>query len=208
MLWASGRNGNFSRSSESIPWIPVNNNYLTNNVQRQSEVILRLQQLTSFRRNNFVPDSAAKAGNYLFHYVHDGEIVLERYFSRVNEFDLLNAMKLILVDGDHRNRRSPPPFSLTGHETHRTGAACPDCGDGWRAKRRRRAAQDDSAPQLTRYRFVLFANLAATARVRDLRDKFHLGSIRVTSIPKRMRDFLYFRSLKLDPGEAIIAQVE
>lgn len=187
-----------------MPWIPVNNNYLTNNVQRQSEVILRLQQLTSFRRNNFVPDPAAKAGNYLFHYVHDGEIVLERYFTRVNEFDLLNAMKLILSEGDHRSRRSPspPPFSLS-----RTGVRCAECG-GTTTRRRRRAAADDTAPQLMRYRFVLFANLAATARVRDLRDKFHLGSIKVTSIPKRMRDFLYFRSLKLDPGEAIIAQVE
>ena len=78
MLWASGKNGNFSRSSESICWMPVNANYLTNNVQRQSEVILRLQQLTSFRRNNLAVDRepAATAANYLFHYVHGGELVL------------------------------------------------------------------------------------------------------------------------------------
>jgi hypothetical protein len=196
MLWdATGRNGNFSRSMESIPWIPVNNNYLTNNVQLQSEVIARLQQLTSFRRNNFFPDSGTKAGNYLFHYVHDGEIVLERYFTRVNEFDILNAMQLILVNDDIRSRRSAART--------RTTAACPHCvvqRSGWRRLRREES--------VVRCRFVLFANLATTARVRDLRDKFHLGSIKVTSIPKRMRDFLYFRSLKLDPGEAIIAQVE
>ena len=46
------------------------------------------------------------------------------------------------------------------------------------------------------------------SRIKDLRDKFHSGSIKVTSNPRRIRDFLYFRSLKLDPGEALIAQVE
>lgn len=185
MLWTgTGGNRTFSRSGEAITWMPVNSHQLANNVQRQSEVILRLQQLTTFRRNNFVLDPEAKAGNYLFHYVHEGEIVLERYFTRVNEFDVLNAMKLMMVRG-RRDRRSD--------------------GKRWRS---RRAGDEESGPQLIRYRFVLFANLAATARVRDFRDKFHFGSIKVTSVPKRIRDFLYFRSLKLDPGEAIIAQVE
>ena len=198
MLWASGRNGNFSRSSESTAWMPVNSNYLTNNVQRQSEVILRFQQLTSFRRNNFVSDSDVKAANYLFHYVHEGEIVLERYFTRVGQLEDLSAMKLTLAPEDGRSRRSlaagrspsPPPLPPP-----------------WLRPRASRAA-DKSARPTVRHRFVLFANLASTARTRDFRDKFHLGSIKVTSVPKRMRDFLYFRSLKLDAGEAIIAQVE
>lgn len=68
---------------------------------------------------------------------------------------------------------------------------------------------DEDGETVVRSRFVLFANLASsTVRIKDLRDKFHSGSIKVTSNPRRIRDFLYFRSLKLDPGEALIAQVE
>lgn len=67
----------------------------------------------------------------------------------------------------------------------------------------------DEETEVVRSRYVLFANLASsTVRIKDLRDKFHSGSIKVTSNPRRIRDFLYFRSLKLDPGEALIAQVE
>ena len=67
-----------------------------------------------------------------------------------------------------------------------------------------------SLPLVTRSRFVLFASFspAGSGRGRDVRDKFHVGTIRVASNLRRMKDFLYFRSLKLDPGEAIIAQVE
>lgn len=221
MLWAFGRNGNFSSGSNaSIPWLPVNNNYLTNNVQRQQEVILRLQQLTSFRRNNFASESGARTGeggagvsgirtgNYLFHYIHDGEIVLERYFERMTELGSQQAMTMRLMDAEKRfTRRSSRSLRHRGHMLTRS-LVTPTT----RQRSERSSLLSDPRSEvelfLVRRRFVLFANLATKARVKDLRDKFHLGSIKVTSIQKRMRDFLYFRSLKLDPGEAIIAQVE
>lgn len=151
--------GNFSPWNTTLPWLPSNADYAKNNVQRQAESIARLSQLIAFRRNHFVSSSVAKHGNYLFHYIHGGEIVLERYFNYA----------------------------------------------------RNNAPADDSSnevPAVQRARYVLFANLGKEVKVKDMRDKFHLGTIKVTTNAKRMRDFLYFKSLKLDPGEAIIAQVE
>jgi hypothetical protein len=57
-------------------------------------------------------------------------------------------------------------------------------------------------------RFVLFANLGQTEKESDFSDKFQFGSIRLSTNPKRIQDFLYLRSLKLEAGEAIITKIE
>jgi len=111
------------------------------------EAIKRFNQLTSFRTNNFDAENLGKHGNYLFHYIDDNEIVLERYFDR----------------GD------PPDI---------------------------------------RFRYVLFANFGSKPKVKDFSDKFHFSRIKISSNTKRAKEFLYMRSLRLDPGEAMIVEVE
>ncbi|RWS25837.1 maltase A2-like protein [Leptotrombidium deliense] len=147
MPWDVGLNGNFSTANITL-WIPLNSNYVKNNINRQTEAVSRLQQLIKFRKNNFVVKSIKKHGNYLFHYINDGEIVLERYFSNMTN------------DGT-----------------------------------------------VTRERFVLFANLGREVNVKSFLAKFHLANIEIASNPNRLTQFLYIGSLRLDPGEAIIARL-
>lgn len=147
MQWASNLNANFTLSNTTLPWLPVHPNYTQTNVEKQMETIKRFNQLTSFRRNNFDSQNLGKHGNYLFHYIDDNEIVLERYFDRGN-------------------------------------------------------------PPETRFRYVLFANFGRKAKVKDFSDKFHFSRIKLSSSTKRAKEFLYMRSLRLDPGEAMIVEVE
>uniref|UniRef100_T1JVH0 alpha-glucosidase n=1 Tax=Tetranychus urticae TaxID=32264 RepID=T1JVH0_TETUR len=147
--WTSELNGNFSGGNLTHPWLPINTNYLLNNIQRESETIDRLRSLIVFREHHLRSDWTEKQGNYLFHYVNQGFIGLERYFTRT------------LVNGN-----------------------------------------------VIRHRFVLFANIGTIGRIKDFTDKFHFGTIKVTSNVKRIHDFLYLRSLSLDPGEALIAEME
>lgn len=126
----------------------MNMDYIQNNIQREIETIARLKQLLAFRNQNLAMLSNEKQANYLFHYVDDGFIVLERYFTR--------HLSSVIV----------------------------------------------------RHRFVLFVNLGTQQRTRDFSDKFHFGSIKMSSNRKRMHEFLYIKSLTLEPGEAIIAEIE
>lgn len=242
MSWSTGSNGNFTQSNLTLPWIPLVVNGV--NVERSSEAIRRFQHLTTFRRYNFISHSVEKHGNYLFHYINDGEIVLERYFSKKDaqsHLQLLHqpsknllmsslsssSLSSTLTNEKRVTRREVKneTFNSKIKQTHVQQVAYENkislsnnVTDGKMndlSETRKRiirspvASDHESTGQVyIRTRFVLFANLAKAERVRDFRDKFHSGSIRVTSNPKRMRDFLYLRSLKLDPGEAIIAQVE
>lgn len=293
MSWSTGANGNLTQSNLTAPsWIPISSNGV--NVERSSESIRRFQHLTSFRRFNFNSNSVDKYGNYLFHYINDGEIVLERYFSKRDtrsssllqqqlQLHLTNKNSPLisssssslpspssspsLPDGisssvlpvfspsdtrakrwtqsnettTHQNTRQIQPQFISSSTSHdemndlgnrmlqsNITSGPPDdqetqgvkCNSSSVTKSSKStltsriirsplpSANDDSGDVYIRTRFVLFANLAKAERIRDFRDKFHSGSIRVTSNAKRMRDFLYLRSLKLDPGEAIIAQVE
>lgn len=178
MAWTSNQPfGNFSlplNSSSAAPWLPLNANFAKNNVQRAVEQIARAQQLIAFRKSHFAPNRIEKHGNYLFHYIFEGELVLERYFS--------SSMYI------HRER------SKVSGVVDESGQV---------------SAGDENGEKVTsRARYVLFANFGRESKVKDLRDKFHSGSIKVSSNLKRVRDFLYIKNLRLDPGEAIIAQVE
>lgn len=191
MAWSSNQPyGNFSShpngtttSQMAAPWLPLNTNFAKVNVQRGLEQIARTQQLINFRKANFKPNSIEKHGNYLFHYIFEGELVLERYFSRVvNSF---------------RPRSDTNHFKGSDDDSSKNSRQ--DTGD-----------QDTSSEGkvTSRARYVLFANFGRDPKVKDLRDKFHSGTIKVTSNLKRIRDFLYIKNLRLDSGEAIIAQVE
>lgn len=61
---------------------------------------------------------------------------------------------------------------------------------------------------LTRYRYVLFANLGLESQVKDFADKFHFSITKLATNMNRTSEFLIMRQLKLDPGEAMIATVE
>lgn len=189
LAWASvPPSGNFSSTNATAPWLPLNRNYLKNSIARKSETISRIQSLIHFRQQHFRSEAIEKHGNYLFHYINGGEIVLERYFT--NE----RARK---SDGNQDN-----PNRIKNNND-----VIDENSDESRAMSRSSDAQRLPVAS-TRSRYVLFANLAKSPKSKDLRDKFHSGTILVTTSAKRMRDFLIFRSLKLDPGEAIIAQVE
>lgn len=195
MAWSSAPpSGNFSKSNASQPWLPLNRDFAKNNVQRRADAIGRLQQLVAFRRVHFRSAGVEKHGNYLFHYINGGEIVLERYFTT-----------------EHFEDAPPSAASRkrtqNGNHNRNEGAAETDSDEASMAMSRSSDAQRLPVASM-RSRFVLFANLARVAKTKDLRDKFHAGSILVTTAAKRMRDFLIFRSLKLEPGEAIIARVE
>jgi hypothetical protein len=147
MQWTSNLNANFTQSNTTIPWLPVHPNYTQINVMKQIESIKRFNKLNWFRSENFDAENLGKHGNYLFHYIDDNEIVLERYFDRGN----------------------PPDM---------------------------------------RFRYVLFANFGRKAKVKDFSDKFHFSRIKISSDPKRAKEFVYMRSLRLEPGEAMIVEVE
>ena len=282
MPWTSGVNGGFC-SNTTTAWMPMN--VLINssiNVDKRIDMVQRIQELTSFRRHNLTPDPGEKRGNYLFHYINDGQIVMERYFERkkrkrpeekedediedhatssskkkrsaTSEESNNTRKKLKNEDQESKNRdkgiqqevkegqesdlkqeeqsiregknllkpsitsrqasvegtsgrREPSEVTSLIEVTRQTTTSIQHEVRAEALKLKRSSSRRGSF-SLSRSRFVLFANLGHTPRVKDLRDKFHLGSIKVTSNPKRIRDFLYFRSLKLDPGEAIIAQVE
>lgn len=276
------------------------------NVDKRIDMVQRIQELTSFRRHNLTPDPGEKRGNYLFHYINDGQIVMERYFERKKrkrpeekedediEDDAASShspsssshssspsssnkkkrsatsfssesdnKKKKLENGDQESKNRDEGIQQEVKEGQESDAQQEEqiisegknllkpfftslraSAEGTSGRKREgsevtfstsvtRQTTTQTTTQttsqtttsihevraealklgrgsfsLSRSRFVLFANLGHTPRVKDLRDKFHLGSIKVTSNPKRIRDFLYFRSLKLDPGEAIIAQVE
>lgn len=292
MPWSpTNSHGNSNQSTSSsftVTWVPFVVNGV--NVERSTEAIRRFQHLTTFRRYNFISHSVEKYGNYLFHYINDGEIVLERYFSKksaptshlqfthspdnsvhmsspvssASQLNTQDASSSSSLHSSHfssstsiksidssstRSKRSnsqliqspdsldtitpsthketiftktrdkvypfkvqitpstdtPGEFILVNMNRSRDNISYVSSSN--RSVRSPNSLLDDNQV-LIRSRFVLFANLAKAQRVRDFRDKFHSGSIQVTSNPKRMRDFLYLRSLKLDPGEAIIAQVE
>ena len=82
MQWTDGLNANFSQSNTTKPWLPIHPNYTQINVLKQNESIKRLNELVAFRANNFDVQHLGKHGNYLFHYIDDNLIVLERYFDR------------------------------------------------------------------------------------------------------------------------------
>ena len=195
MAWSSlAPSGNFSPPNTSLPWLPSNTDFTTKNVQRQSECVQRLIKLIQFRKQYFRSSTVEKHGNYLFHYIHGGELVLERYFN---------------VDQSKRGNNG---------NNQQGGDTSGDDGGGTSGSRQRTNqakinefnlnSKMETSSNIQRARYVLFANLGTELKVKDLRDKFHLGTILVTSQSKRMRDFLYFKSLRLDAGEAIIAQVE
>lgn len=353
MAWNPSPNGNFSSGVNSTgtssssgssaashhvkPWIPLNNNFMQINVQKSWESIIRLEQLINFRLSHFSPDPNEKHGNYLFHYINHGEIVMERYFSSRGNFNshhtaplqdfslnsivsnspeqpnniniggnLIRMKRLTEDDEDHlvmsipdqdeetsssrsnsssikrrgkrrmMNKRSDETkrirrmnrgikkkretelkedettsgdsngnkrtissssgdirhllleetlspsseSSLPSSSASLVSSAHPADADDGRSDDFRLSRAGNEAlisverplELVTRTRYVLFASFASPAagspRVRDVRDKFHTGTIRVASTPRRMKEFLYFRSLKLDPGEAMIAQVE
>ena len=263
MPWTSEVNGGFC-SNISSPWMPMN--VLINSsisVEKRQGMLQRIQELTSFRRHNLTPEAGEKRGNYLFHYINDGQIVMERYFERkvskrkqdsassnkkkrsatlqesmssqekedsknqdeqkrrseikqevkeeesVDNLHKEDSMKRSSISGKgsvSEEGTSSTEVSSTEHPTSKTEVKTHEV----RAEALKSINDSSSSRSttLSRFRYVVFANLGSTPKLKDLRDKFHLGSIKVTSNPKRMRDFLYFRSLKLDPGEAIIAQVE
>lgn len=268
MPWTSEVNGGFCSNISCIPWIPMN--VLINssiNVDKRQGMLQRIQDLTSFRRHNLSPEVGEKRGNYLFHYINDGQIVMERYFERKNRKSKQNqdndssssslsnkkkrsATSLASItsneeeDDEKKRSRSQEGIKQEVKEeesdqekksikrssiissSRKRSASSQERQDSKevfktqdlslkkittneiRAEALKQGISDRSSSLSLRFRFVLFANLGSTPKLKDLRDKFHLGSIKVTSNPKRMRDFLYFRSLKLDAGEAIIAQVE
>lgn len=230
MAWTSGMNGGFSSSNRTTTvWMPMKSLASKTNVENASEMIRRVQELTSFRRHNLTPSAKDNRANYLFHYIHDGQIVMERYFSPLSNpvirDDVSRRRKRRWRESKETAKRTDNLLSTLLSEQREVQESNDDIKSLIldRNSRRSRGAsrmtngspreegdgsQSSTSFNSIRRRFVLFANLSKTPRVKDLRDKFHLGSIRVTSNPKRMRDFLYFRSLKLDPGEAIIAQVE
>lgn len=146
MQWTDNFNANFTWNHSS-PWIPIHPNYTTFNVEKQNERIRRFNQLVLFRNNNLELDNVGKHGNYLFHYIDDNEIVLERYFDRGNQAEI-------------------------------------------------------------RFRYVLFANFGKSSKTKDFSEKFRNSFIRISSNSNRSREFLYFKSLRLDPGEALIVEVE
>lgn len=305
MPWTSEVNGGFCRNTTTA-WMPMN--VLINssiNVDKRIDMVQRIQELTSFRRHNLTPDPGEKRGNYLFHYINDGQIVMERYFERKKRKRPEEKEDEEDIDDDAASSSHSPSPSHSPSSSHSSSPSSSPSSSSNKKKRsatsfssesdnakkledgdqesknrdegiqqevkegqesdpqqeeqiisegknllkpfftslrasaegtsgrKREGSQVTSSTSVTRQtttsihevraealkrgrgsfslsrsRFVLFANLGHTPRVKDLRDKFHLGSIKVTSNPKRIRDFLYFRSLKLDPGEAIIAQVE
>jgi len=157
MQWASNLNANFTLSNTTLPWMPIHPNFTQVNVVKQmATTISTFNQLTSLRVNNFDTQNLGKHGNYLFHYIDDNEVVLERYFDKEEEQSM----------------------SLT------------------------------SAESIRRFRYVLFANFGNRPKVKDFSDKFHFSRIKISSNPKRAKEFLYMRSLRLEPGEAMIVQVE
>jgi len=294
MAWTSDRNAGFCNNI-TTPWMPMNvlsESNFSINVEKRQAMVQRVQELTSFRRHNLTPDPEEKRGNYLFHYINDGQIVMERYFERRKRLE-----EALQDNGSNKKKRSATysasAFSsseTSRKEKNKKNEGEERTGEAIEQEVKETAIESDPHPHprkkevkqrsikeigrksldshkrsltkarfeaslkevslqpdtpitpainsmiprqleeeanetqvlpsalklvgrqsssfVSRSRFVLFANLGQTARVKDLRDKFHSGSIKVTSNPKRIRDFLYFRSLKLDPGEAIIAQVE
>ncbi|KAI1309017.1 Neutral and basic amino acid transport protein rBAT [Halotydeus destructor] len=182
MAWTSSfPSGNFSQGNNGtngpLPWLPSNRDYGKNNVQRQVDNVQRVQRLIAFRKAHFEQFTIGKHGNYLFHYIHNGQIVFERYFTKN------------WTSGDQ-----PDDHQDSGH----SGGEEPT-----------KESYEDKSPFVsTRSRYVLIANLGLEARTKDLKEKFSQGSIKVTSNSKRMREFLYLKSVKLEPGEAIIAQVD
>jgi len=199
MAWSAlSPSGNFSPPNTSLPWLPSNTDYTTKNVQRQSESVQRLIKLIQFRKQYFRSSTVEKHGNYLFHYIHGGELVLERYFNVDQSKRTNNANK---QDGDSGDdERGGATESRPQSKRIPTNQA--------KINEFNLNSKMETSSNIQRARYVLFANLGTELKVKDLRDKFHLGTILVTTQSKRMRDFLYFKSLRLDAGEAIIAQVE
>ncbi|XP_054169112.1 alpha-glucosidase-like [Oppia nitens] len=82
MPWMSTLYANFTQSNTSRPWLPIHPNYTQINVLKQNESIKRFNELLAFRSDYFEIEEMGKHGNYLFHYIDDNQLVLERYFDR------------------------------------------------------------------------------------------------------------------------------
>lgn len=140
----------------------MNMDYINNNIQENHDFIPKLRELFSYRKLNRSTSGSSSAktnnpkvkANYLFHYVDNHLIVLERYFNH----------KMTSSSANNNNNYQR--------------------------------------------RLVLFANFGDVQRVKDFSDKFYFGSIKLATNSHRVHEFLYLKSLLLDPGEAIIAEIE
>lgn len=100
MSWSSvSPNGNFSQSNVTSNqlWLPAHHDYSHINVEKRTEMVKTVSDLIHFRldhlfgeqldqNNGGQQDSAQRINtkdiNYLFHYIDDSIVVLERYFDR------------------------------------------------------------------------------------------------------------------------------
>lgn len=163
----------------------VNPDYSRVNVDKRSDWVKTVSDLNHFRLDHLFCDvhpggrPLTTQINYLFHYIDHSIVVLEQHFDRRNHFSADSPV----------SSTSGSSFEDDTLENSPKGHL-------------------EDQPQSTRYRYVLFANLGNETLVKDFSDKFHFSMTQLATNVNRTAEFLIMKSLKLDPGEAMIATVE
>ncbi|UXI17480.1 C-1-tetrahydrofolate synthase [Sarcoptes scabiei] len=218
-------NGNFSYPN-STTWIPVDESYNQINVEKRSEWIKMISDLILFRldylhkerdwrrdrlwyrnqesshsksidnlskssrkssaefqskQSNHQSNSLMESNNFLFHYIDKSIVVFEQYIDHLVDIDSL--------DEEHRQRSS----SLSSTSTSLLSSS---------------SSMSLSEKTLIRQRYVLFVNLGNESVWEDFSDKFYYSEIKLATNFNRTKEFLIMKSLRLDPGEAMIVTVE
>ena len=196
MAWSSiSPNGNFSliNVSHSQLWMPVHEHYTVKNVEKRADWVKIVSDLNHFRLDHLYSDAQPGGKplpseiNYLFHYIDDSIVVLEQHF-------------------DRRNHQVSASAALTSSSPITSPSMVMDeYIDG---EPLISSLTSPAQSPTTRHRYVLFANFGNESLVKDFSDKFHFSMTRLATNSNRTSEFLIMRTLKLDPGEAMIATVE
>ena len=237
MVWSSiSPNGNFSllNVSQSQLWLPPHPDYARVNVEKRSDWVKLISELNHFRLDHLYSDvlnypplsSRDTINNYLFHYIDNNVVVLEQLFDRQNpnsniyphtharhqhddDYDGINMMISGEGIGDNDtminmiisslNSAGSPMASLLVASSSPSSSSSSSSST---------TTSIQPLPSITRHRYVVFANLGNQTVVKDFSDKFHFSITQLATNVNRTNEFLIMRTLKLDPGEALIVTVE